>query len=282
MLWAYGQAVPFQFDPMADLSLDGYLTKKQAEKQCGRHRRTISSDITGALARSDQELLALCRVRTKDGVIRKGTDLTPKTLRAMVKEGDNPTWYCKPEFIDLVKQRKSDHRLDSEEEGATANGTTPINGKSRVATAPTNPSLPSLPKDPTERAAILEDLYLIAKKDLQEERDRNDKIFTWIETIPKQQEQTNVLLKNFQDLLERNPVLAAGNSEEKRGSVNVDDTPRKTKPVEVIDVDLDEPMKPSKKRPIKKKASNKKKSKKKTTTSFTKKHLPTISSWFGQ
>ena len=64
--------------------------RSKPKKQCGRHRRTISSDITGALARSDQELLTLCRVRTKDGVIRKGTDLTPKTLREMVKGRGQP------------------------------------------------------------------------------------------------------------------------------------------------------------------------------------------------
>ena len=84
-----------------------YLTKNELYEEFGRHPRTITKDITKAIARGDQELLSLAQLHTKNGRIIEATEATSTTWKELSDEGENPAWYFSPEFVEIVRKRNS-------------------------------------------------------------------------------------------------------------------------------------------------------------------------------
>lgn len=271
---------------MAQLTLNGYLTKRTAENRFGRHRRTLTDDISKALISGDEELLSLCRIRTKEGRVQEARGLSPDDIKSLVANGENPIWYILPEFVETVVKRKAALRGEPEEEAEEEITEEPVpidSAPTREQAAPAEPSdiIANLPKDAEERARMLQALYLDAMRARDEERQRNEKIFSLIETIPKQQEQTNVLLREFQNLMKRESLDSPGNMGSGTAPQIVEAPV--TESSEAIEVEAEAVATMKKPTAPKKKSGSAKKSASKNTRkappTFAEEHLPTMSRW---
>ncbi len=215
---------------MAQLTLDGYLTKAQIHRQFGRHPRTLTKDVTKAVTTHDKELMSLCRLELKKSkTIVEGVELIEEDKRDQYKDdGENPQFYFLPEFIEAVEQRQRDsgplkndvietpsvssnkgHSPHADYNRSIPRRSTPkIKTKEPKEDGAFDPrsKLPPLPQDAVERASLLEALYLNVVTDLKEEKDQSRELFEVITSIPALQEQNNILLKGLQEKL----GLAAG------------------------------------------------------------------------
>ena len=107
---------------MATSSIPGFITKTQAAQRYKRDFRNIGKDMAVAFAMRDDELLRHLKLRTKDGEIREGTDVTPDKVVQLQKEGMVPTWYLDTiHFDSKYKYRRDndDARADDDDGVAT-------------------------------------------------------------------------------------------------------------------------------------------------------------------
>lgn len=200
-----------------------YIGRKTAAEKYRRGERTLERDISQALKLRDEKFLTSLRLRTKDGQVLPGIEVTFEKIDELKNSGQVPTWEISETFLaEKYGLRGKDGRDDqpaavhAEEGSPTRSESTRDESHHPTESAGTGSSqsfqqggLPPLPRDAVEQAEILKALYQDLQRELQAERQRNDKIFSLIETIPKQQEQTNILLREFQMLLKSgNPVLA--------------------------------------------------------------------------
>ncbi len=56
--------------------LAGYHTKREAEHHFNRSLRAIGRDLTAALKVADHDFLQHCKLRTEDGRLLSGTEIT--------------------------------------------------------------------------------------------------------------------------------------------------------------------------------------------------------------
>ncbi len=96
-------------DHMATSSIPGFITKTQAAQRYKRDFRNIGKDMAVAFAMRDNELLRHLKLRTKDGEIREGTDVTPDKVVQLQKEGMLPTWYLDTIHFDSKYKYRRDN-----------------------------------------------------------------------------------------------------------------------------------------------------------------------------
>lgn len=285
---------PFNLLFMAEIT-ESYIGRKTAAKQYRRGERTLERDISQALKMRNEKFLVYLRLRTKDGDLLPGTDVTFEKIDELKNAGQVPTWeiaeaYLLDRYGLRSEQPLKNDRSQQAEEGieatASPTDTSPTSNQTHTSS---ETDLPPLPRDPIEQAALLKALYQNLQRSFQVERDRNDKLFALIETIPKQQEQTNVLLREFQELMksDNTSLKTAAKSESQIAS------PAQVVEVQTIETAIvieDEVTKPTKSRPQKsptKKKRPAKPTKKKVTKTakkpptFTERHLPSFSRLFG-
>jgi len=197
---------------------DRYIGRKAAAEKYRRGERTLERDISQALKVRNDEFLDKIRLRTKDGDLLSGTDVTFEKIDELKNTGQVPTWEIAEAFLlDRYGLRSEEPQQGNQaqqpeqvsEKGSEETRQTGSPGSSTATSQTPETDLPPLPRDPVEQAALLRALYQNLQRSFQVERERNDKIFALIETIPKQQEQTNILLREFQELMKSgNPSLA--------------------------------------------------------------------------
>jgi len=252
---------------MADLTLDGYLTKRQAHQKLGRHRRTLTDDISKALATADQELLALCRIKTKDGLVQEGIELTTDRFKSIADKGLNPTWYLLPEFVEKVVQRKSSASSTQSESTEPKSTNTPDREANSVeqSTQPTTGTdRPTLPADPVVRATVLEHLHFNDQQHARETKEIMGRILQLVETNQELQKQSNLLFKQFQEAFKSDGgmrVMSTGSPVSQAHTVRTQPADDQSR---AIDAEVYEPVKSSKtgkKSPAKKSRSSTKKTK---------------------
>lgn len=114
---------------MADERLDGYLTKTQAAQRFHRHKSTITRGINAALRAQDEKVLDLCKVKTADGKILGGDEVSPEMLSQLHNDGLRPVWYLLPEVMDLMIKRDSAARESPDEaaESSMSDGPKEVN-----------------------------------------------------------------------------------------------------------------------------------------------------------
>ena len=276
---------------------DRYIGRKAAAEKYRRGERTLERDISQALKVRNDKFLDKIRLRTKDGDLLPGTDVTFEKIDELKNTGQVPTWEIAEAFLldryglrsDEPQQRNQTQQPEQvSEKGSEETDQTGSLGSSTAISQNPETDLPPLPRDPVEQAALLRALYQNLQRSFQDERERNDKIFALIETIPKQQEQTNILLREFQELMKSgNPSLALPRKV----------APKTVEPVQVLEAQTTEatqvveeevavPIEPRPKKPPAKKKRTTKLAKKKTTKkpskppTFTERHLPNFSRLF--
>ena len=180
-----------------------YLTKNELYEEFGRHPRTLTKDITKAIARGDQELLALAQLHTKTGRIIEATEVNSNTWKELSDEGENPAWYFSPEFVEIVRQRNSKkpqrRTRPVNQESATDNKTGATHDNSFDENRGSEPALPS---DAGARAVVLEHLQFQSLKHANENKELMGRILKLVETNQQLQSQTNSLFNQFQVALQ--------------------------------------------------------------------------------
>ena len=279
---------------------DSYIGRKAAAEKYRRGERTLERDISQALKVRNEKFLENIRLRTKDGDLLPGTDVTFEKIDELKNTGQVPTWEIAEAFLldryglrseepqqnNQSQQPKKITEKGSEETGSDRAGQTGSSGSSTASSYASQTDLPPLPRDPVEQAALLRALYQNLQRSFQVERERNDKIFALIETIPKQQEQTNILLREFQVLMKsENASLALPRKVEPKAVVPVQLLEAQTiEATQVVEKEVTEPVKSQPKKPSTKKKRTKKKKATKTPQkppTFAERHLPSFSRLFG-
>lgn len=195
---------------MATLSLENYYTKSQLSERHGRHTRTLGKDITGAVARRDQELLALLRLQvTPGGQVLDGPKVTTAKVKQL-KTKHTLTWFARDEFVELVIQKKPQRRAG--ESSAPKQEPAPTAKPPSRRAEPTERTTPSeveyiiaaLPEGSEEKARMLEQLYRQATAELVQARaisaDFKEVFRDFKEVVNKQadgQQQNNKLLNDL-------------------------------------------------------------------------------------
>ncbi len=280
-----------------------YIGRKAAAEKYRRGERTLERDISQALKLRDEEFLDDIRLRTKEGDLLPGNDVTFEKIDELKNSGQVPTWEIAESFLAQryglrSEEPQEDNPSQQPEEGtgqaSTASEAQESKGDTQPSKIETSAGLPPLPRDPVEQADLLKALYQDLLHRFQVEHDRNEKIFALIETIPKQQEQTNVLLREFQELMKSGkpsltlPAKQVTPNQPRPQVVEAQTTATDN----VIDVKISEPAKPS---PSPRKNTPKKKAKKRSTKptmkkmpkaaqkrpTFAERHLPSLSRMFG-
>jgi hypothetical protein len=187
-----------------------YLTKNELYEEFGRHPRTLTKDITKAIARGDQELLALAQLHTKTGRIIEATEVNSNTWKELSDEGENPAWYFSPEFVEIVRQRNSKkpqrRTRPVNQESATDNKTGATHDNSFDENRGSEPALPS---DAGARAVVLEHLQFQSLKHANENKELMGRILKLVETNQQLQSQTNSLFNQFQVALQEGVISSA-------------------------------------------------------------------------
>lgn len=80
-------------------SIPGFIKKRTASQQYRRSPRQLTRDITVALEMKDDTVLPHLRIRTEDGSIIDGDEITPDIIKALRSEGKNPMWYLRREWL---------------------------------------------------------------------------------------------------------------------------------------------------------------------------------------
>ena len=188
-----------------------YLTKNELYEEFGRHPRTITKDITKAIARGDQELLSLAQLHTKNGRIIEATAATSTTWKKLSDEGENPAWYFSPEFVEIVRQRNSKQqprRRNKPTHQAPKSAEKNVDADS-VSFERNRGAEPILPDDPSARAIVLEHLQFQSLKHASENKELMDRILKLVETNQQLQSQTNSLFNQFQVALQEGVISSA-------------------------------------------------------------------------
>jgi len=188
-----------------------YLTKNELYEEFGRHPRTITKDITKAIATGDQELLLLAQLHTKNGSIIEATEVTPNTWKELSDKGENPAWYFSPQFVEIVRNRTTKNRSPRRTQARPTEG--PTTGKTQDSantnSRPTESSKnagPILPSDPSVRAIVLEHLQFQSFQHTNENKELMDRILKLVETNQQLQSQTNALFNQFQVALQEGAI----------------------------------------------------------------------------
>lgn len=281
-----------------------YIGRRAAAEKYRRGERTLERDISQSLKLRDEEFLDCLRLRTKDGDLLLGNDVTFEKIDELKNAGQVPTWEIAEVFLaeryGLRSEEPQKNNPSQQSEEGTGQATTTTQTQEPEEAAQRSESqashdvgLPPLPRDPVERADLLKALYQDLQQRLQAEHARNEKIFALIETIPKQQEQTNVLLREFQELMKSGkPSLALpakhDTQEQPRPHVIEAETSKSTNAVEGEVSESAKPLSPkkivSKKKPKKRSTKPAKKKTPKATKrppTFAERHLPSLSRMFG-
>lgn len=85
---------------MPPATLPGFTTKKQASRLYRRSRRQLTRDLSKAMLKRDEKLLKHVKLRTEDGILHDGTDITTQAILQMKADGKNPVWYVSTNWME--------------------------------------------------------------------------------------------------------------------------------------------------------------------------------------
>lgn len=109
---------------MSRSAIPGFVKKRSAAQQYRRSPRQITRDITIALEMRDESILSHLQIRTEDGGLIEGNDITPELIKQLRAEGRNPMWYLRKTWLEESYGLRGDDTPDREQ---VAEGTTSEN-----------------------------------------------------------------------------------------------------------------------------------------------------------
>ncbi|MDA1049738.1 MAG: hypothetical protein O3C40_04565, partial [Planctomycetota bacterium] len=168
---------------MDNTLIPGFITRKQASERCKRAERTLQRYWSRAIEHSDDTVLNNLKLRTEDGEVIEGQDVTKEKIDDLKKQGKNPTWFVHATWV----ERKYGPRLDHKSTEQVVESSKPQEGDS----ATQNGDVVSLLK---VQIQMLEQ----DKKDLRDElKIKNDQI----KDANERGKETHVLMRDLHGLL---------------------------------------------------------------------------------
>ena len=79
--------------------IPGFITRKQASERCKRAERTLQRYWSRAIELENMAVLKHLKLRTEDGHITDGPQVTKDLIHSLKKGGQNPTWYARAEWV---------------------------------------------------------------------------------------------------------------------------------------------------------------------------------------
>ena len=201
---------------MTTPTLENHVSKTEAAQIYRRGLRSLTRDISKALTHRDESVLSNWRLKTIDGKIRQGTEVTSEEVETLHSTGMVPTWWGYQPYLESRYGRR-----DSETEAAQASQQphdkeTP---RSSIVDAASNArvdsELPPLPKDDAEAVEVLKDFSMRLLNDLVRERTRYDEVIPVIKNMPEQHKDTMAVLKGLQDTLKNAQFIGLSDEDKK-------------------------------------------------------------------
>lgn len=274
---------PLTFFSMTPLTLEDHVSKTEAAQTYRRGLRSLTRDLGKALASRDEGVLKNWRLKTNDGVIKQGTDVTTEEVESLHSNGMVPTWWGFNPFLEAKYGRRDapepqqsqaaggNPAADSFQEGTASTNSTNSPGEQP---APFTLVEPKLPEDQGVRAIVLEHHhYLNAKREheLSTKEARieklTDRVLDLVENNQELQSQSNKIANAFQEFIkdqgEGKPEAITQKSSAKHTA-----DPAKQKGIATAEIIEVEPTKPTeaKSKPPQKEKAKKTVEPKKTTT----------------
>jgi len=167
--------------------IPGFITRKQASERCKRAERTLQRYWSRAIELADAEVLGRLKLRTEDGEVIEGPDVTKELIDQLKKRRKNPTWYVHAGWVAKAYGPRLDD--DTTDKRRQADGGV---GDSHPQTPPVYDSQVISLRD--ERIRQLEQ----DKQDLREElKIKNEQI----KEANERDRETHVLMRDLHELL---------------------------------------------------------------------------------
>ena len=167
--------------------IPGFITRRQASERCKRAERTLQRYWSRAIELADAEVLGRLKLRTEDGEIIEGPDVTKELIDQLKKGRKNPTWYVHADWVEKAYGPRLD--ADAADKRRQADGAV---GDSNPQTPPVYDSQVISLRD--ERIRQLEQ----DKQDLREElKIKNEQI----KEANERDRETHLLMRDLHELL---------------------------------------------------------------------------------
>jgi len=79
--------------------IPGFITRKQAAEQCKRAERTLQRYWSRAMEQENREVLDHLKLRTEDGDVIEGPNVTKDRIEELKRQGQNPTWFAEAGWV---------------------------------------------------------------------------------------------------------------------------------------------------------------------------------------
>ena len=168
--------------------IPGFITRKQASERCKRAERTLQRYWSRAIESHDDSVLKSLKLRTEDGEVIEGKNVTKEKIDDLKKQGRNPTWYVHATWV----ERKYGPRLEEKPKPVPTSRNESGEGESDSPTPPhsSDSIMPML----REQVQKLEQ----DKQDLRDEMKIKNK---QIEQANERDKETHVLMRDLHELL---------------------------------------------------------------------------------
>ena len=166
----------------------GFITRKQASERCERAERTLQRYWSRAIESQDDTVLKSLKLRTEDGEVIEGKNVTKEKIDDLKKQGRNPTWYVHATWV----ERKYGPRLEEKPKPPPASQKEAGEGESHSQTPPA--SSDSITPILREQIQKLEQ----DKQDLRDEMRIKNK---QIEQANERDKETHILMRDLHELL---------------------------------------------------------------------------------
>lgn len=168
---------------MDNASIPGFITRKQASERCKRAERTLQRYWSKAIEHRDETVLKNLKLRTEDGDVIEGKDVTKEKIDDLKKQGKNPTWFVHATWV----ERKYGPRLE-------------LSSTERAVGSPKVPEKESNSQH-GDVVSLLKDQIQMLEQDKRELRDelkiKNDQI----KDANERGKETHVLMRDLHRLL---------------------------------------------------------------------------------
>lgn len=94
--------------------IPGFISKKEATELYERSHRQLTRDVCDALLAQDAKVVPHLRLRTDDGQVREGREVTIELVKRLRLDGANPVWYLRSVWLDKTFGRRSEQRQQTQ------------------------------------------------------------------------------------------------------------------------------------------------------------------------
>lgn len=99
--------------------IPGFITRKQASERCRRSERTLQRYWSSAIERRETTILERLKLRTEDGEVVEGGDVTKELIDRLKKERRNPTWYVHATWVAKTYGMRLDDEKGEQDKNST-------------------------------------------------------------------------------------------------------------------------------------------------------------------